>query len=81
MPFNFEEAAALQLLRDDQGIDRPPEVRVEALVHAVNATHAGLPVAEVDAELRRRFAEHGFTPVEAAFAEVVRSISQSELPD
>ena len=49
-----------------------------ALVYAVHATHGGRPVPEVEVELRRQFVEHGFTPEEPAFSEVVRAIAQTD---
>ena len=52
---------------------------MKKLVRAVQATHAGRPVAEVDGELRRRFAAEGITPQEPAFSELVRSIAGGEL--
>ena len=45
---------------------------------AVHATHAGRPVAEVDAELRRRFAECPIEPLEPAFSELVQAIAAGE---
>ena len=56
------------------------KARVEELVRAVHATHVGRPVAEVDDELRRRFAEQAITPQEPAFSEVVRAIALGGLP-
>ncbi len=47
-----------------------------ALVYDVHVTHGGRSEAEVGAELRQRFAEHGFTPEEPEFSEVVRAIAQ-----
>jgi hypothetical protein len=83
MPFRFEQAACLKIiLRDEPDfVEQRPIDRVVALVYAVHTTHAGQPVAEVDAELRRQFVEAGFTPEEPAFSEVVRAIAQSDPPD
>jgi hypothetical protein len=81
MPYKFEEAAVLRILRDEQEFEQRAMDRLVNLVYDVHATHAGRPVAEVDAELRRQFTEHGFTPEEPAFAQVVRAIAQSDPPD
>jgi len=82
MAYRFEQAAAISkmILRGAPDAERPAPVRVEALVRAVHATHAGRPVTEVDAELRRRFAEQALVPQEPAFSEVVRAIAASERP-
>ena len=82
MAYKFEHAAAISkmILREGADSERRAEARVEELARAVHATHAGRPAAEVDAELRRRFAEHGLVPQEPAFSEVVRAIAVSELP-
>ena len=68
----------MKILRDDRGSEQRPIDRVVELVYAVHTTHAGRPTAEVEAELRRQFVEHGFTPEEPAFSEVVRAIAQSD---
>jgi hypothetical protein len=81
MPFRFEHGAILKILRDEPNVEPRPIDRVVALVYAVHTTHAGRPVAEVDAELRRQFVEAGFTPEEPAFSEVVQAIAQSDRPD
>jgi recombinational DNA repair ATPase RecF len=81
MPFRFDQALILKILRDDPDTERRAIDRVVALVYAVHVTHAGRPMAEVDAELRRRFIEDGFTPEEPAFSEVVRAIAHSNPPD
>jgi hypothetical protein len=81
MPFRFEQVPILKILREDSESKQRAIDRVVALVYDVHATHAGRPVAEVDAELRRQFVEHGFTPEEPAFSEVVQAIAQSDLPD
>jgi len=82
MPYSFKQAAVISemILRDEPDAERPAPVRVEELVRAVHASHAGRPVTEVDAELRRRFAEQALAPQEPAFSEVVRAIAASELP-
>jgi len=82
MPYSFDQAAAMSemILRDGPDSEPRAPVRVEELVRAVHATHAGRPVTEVDAELRRRFAGHALAPQEPAFSEVVRAIAASELP-
>jgi hypothetical protein len=79
MPYKFEQAAAiLKIFRDDPA-ERRAKARAKKLVRAVRATHAGRPVAEVEAELRRRFAAQGITPQEPAFSEAVRAIAGEEL--
>ena len=81
MPYRFEQAAVLNVVRDGPDFERRAKERVEELVRAVHATHAGRPVTEVDTELRRPFADHAITPQEPAFSEVVRAISAGdELP-
>ncbi|HJQ00359.1 MAG TPA: hypothetical protein VJ851_02055 [Jatrophihabitans sp.] len=81
MPYRFEQAAVWSVVRDGPDFEHRAKERVEGLVRAVHATHAGRPVAEVEAELRRRFADHAITPQEPAFSEVVRAISAGdELP-
>ncbi|MFL6162708.1 MAG: hypothetical protein ACJ74U_10820 [Jatrophihabitantaceae bacterium] len=49
-------------------------------MRAVHATHAGRPAAEVNAELRRRFAEQAMEPQEPAFSAAVRAISEGKRP-
>jgi hypothetical protein len=81
MPYSFEQAAAFSnMISRDPDSEQRAKARVEELVRAVHATHAGRPVAEVDAELRRQFAAHAITPQEPAFNEVVRAIALGELP-
>lgn len=77
MPFRFEPAQILKILNEDPDSEQRPIDRVVALVYAVHMTHAGRPEAEVAAELWRQFVNHGFTPEEPAFSEVVRAIAQS----
>lgn len=67
-------------LREEPDFGRRATAQVEELVRAVHATHVGRPVAEVDVELRRQFAEHALTPQEPAFSEAVQAISAGELP-
>lgn len=81
MPFRFEQAQILKILRDDSDSEQRAIDLVVALAYAVHTTHAGRPEAEVAAELRRQFVNHGFTPEEPAFSEVVRAIAQSGKPD
>jgi hypothetical protein len=76
----FEEVAALLKVLRGPDDERRAKEQVEELVRAVQASYTGRPVAEVDAELRRRFAEQAITPQEPAFSEVVRAISEGELP-
>jgi hypothetical protein len=80
MPYSFEQAAVWSVLHESRDFERRAKKRVEELVRAVHATHTGRPVAEVDAELRRRFAEHAIRPREPAFGEVVRAIADGEQP-
>lgn len=68
------------LARDDPDTERRTPARVEELARSVQASHAGRSVAEVDAELRRRLAEHALVPQEPAFSELVRAIAAGELP-
>jgi hypothetical protein len=81
MPFRFEQVPILKIFREDPESEMRAIDRVVALVYDVHATHAGRPVAEVDAVLRRQFVEHGFTPEEPAFSEVVQAIARSERSD
>ena len=78
MPFRFEQAQILNVLRDEPDFEQRRIDRVVALVYAVHASHAGQPVPEVDAELRGQFVEAGFTPEEPAFSEIVRAIGESD---
>jgi hypothetical protein len=82
MPFTFDEDALLKAVRESDGFKQPQEAaseRVGALVREVEATHAGRPVAEVDAELRRKFEVAGVTPEEPGFTELVTAIARGEL--
>jgi predicted ArsR family transcriptional regulator len=82
MPYTFDEHALLKLVRESDGFKQLQEdanERVRALVREVNETHAGKPVAEVDAELRRKFEESGVTPEEPGFTETVTAIARGEL--
>jgi hypothetical protein len=82
MPFAFDEDALLKAVRDSDGFKQLQEEaneRVRALVQEVNATHAGRPTAEVDAELRRRFEASGVTPEEPGFTKAVRAIARGKL--
>lgn len=80
MPYSFEQAAVWSVLHEGWDFERRAKKRVEELVRAVHPTHTGRPVVEVDAELRRRVAEHAITPQEPAFSDVVRAISDGEQP-
>ncbi len=75
MPFRFDQAQILKILRKDSDSEDRPVDRVAALVYAVHATHGDRPEAEIAAELRRQFVNHGFTPEEPEFSEVVRAIA------
>ena len=55
--------------------------RVRQLVRDVNSILAGEPFNVIDAELRRRFAAAGVSPVEENFAVVVQHISDGTLTD
>lgn len=71
----------LKAVRESDAFDQLKEdasARVGALVREVESTHAGMPVADVDAELRRRFEESGVTPEEPGFTEVVTAIASGE---
>ena len=81
MPFRFDQAQLLKILRKGSESKQRPVDRVAALVYAVHATHGGRPEAEIATELRRQFVSHGFTPEEPAFSEVVRAIAQSNTGD
>lgn len=82
MPFTFDEDAVQKLVRESDGFKQLQEeasARVGALVREVEATQAGRPAAEVDAELRRKFEAAGVTPEEPGFTEVVTAIARGEL--
>lgn len=82
MPFSYDQDALLKLVRESDGLKQPagaPSERVAALVREVDATHAGRSVAEVDAELRRKFEASGVTSEEPGFTEVVTAIARREL--
>jgi hypothetical protein len=80
--YKFEQAAAISkmILRGGPDFERRGKARRKKLARAVHVTHAGRPVAEVDAELRRRFAAHAITPQEPAFSAAVRAIAAGERP-
>jgi len=80
MPYRFGQLAAISnmISRAAAESEQHAKMRVEDLVRAVHATHAGRPVAEVDAELRRRFAEQAIEPREPAFSELVQAIAAGE---
>lgn len=81
MPYSFEQIAAIsKFLRDGPASERRARARAKKLMRAVYATHAGRPAAEVDAELRRRFAEEAITPQEPAFSAAVQAIAAGERP-
>ena len=82
MPYRFEdfEAAVLSIDRDSPDFEQRAREQIESLVREVNASHAGRPADEVEAELRQRFTAHAITPLEPAFSNLVRVISEGGLP-
>jgi hypothetical protein len=82
MPFTFDGDALLKIVRESEDLKQlqaDATERVRGLVREVTATHAGKPAAEVDAELRRKFADSGMTPEEPGFTEIVAAIARGEL--
>jgi hypothetical protein len=78
----FDESALEALVRQSpefQRLEKEINEKMRDEVRAVNATHARQPVAEVDAELRRRFDALNITPSEPNFSEIVQDISDGTL--
>jgi hypothetical protein len=84
MDFNLDADALEKWVRESDGFEQLQEQANEHLrqiIREVGATHAGRPFAEVDAEIRRRFAEDGITPNEENLPKIVRAIVDRELTD
>jgi hypothetical protein len=81
MPLNFDDDALVKMVAESDGFKQMQagvNEKMRAVVREVNDSHAGHPRALVDAHLRQRFREEGFTPEDPAFGEVVDAISDGE---
>jgi glyceraldehyde-3-phosphate dehydrogenase/erythrose-4-phosphate dehydrogenase len=83
MPLRFDRDALMKMVHESDGFKQLQDEaneRVRAIAREVNATHAGRPVDEVDAELRGRLETAGVSsPTQPGFTQLVQAISRGEL--